>query len=794
MSSPMNNNSPIQAAPSTVSNQSEFSGPRRGPSNQINPSTGATRQFRHSQDQPTSSHANRAGRYNRGRGRPLNSKLADHKKSSGTLDEAAVDNVNDQGSSLHLGEVSVKSSAVRVKPNPRSTGGGKYRQRQQTNQLIDGMDGMDVDLVESVAPSSSGGNQQDVGKGRHATVGRKVNLTHLLNYKFDRKQRGERHRNSSFGDSSSNLRSSYSHYKDTCTTHKFNKQQFLQANCQFVVSNGHDYSVHKVDPDWPVDWKCIEEVKFRQIASTDITCPICLELPIAAKITRCGHIFCWTCMLHYLSLSDENNRPCPICSEPVYRSDLRSVISETYSNHSVDEEIKMKLMIRKKGCVEVEPLQRGQTQLTCNLSSSNDLEDRGRYFSQANLVIVDPDTVITKIALREKEELLMKLALDHDEPEVCFIEQALDRLEKRIERLRQIAGSQNQADDGSEPTNVEPSKTYLFYQSSDGQHIYLNPFSTKILCHQYGSLEDCPLYFTAKVLQMDWVSMSESWRKRFKYLEHLPLTCEFRLIEIDFENSDLVSQETYRAFEDQIRLRARERERRNKEERKRERMIRVEQNRKIYGIQPSLKINLNNDEQFPSVSDERYLGLTKSRNNDRASDEYSSSDDEHQAPPVSEPATNQEHEGVSGLVDQLEEQEPEITGVVRSFEDIQLQEAEREASAAASRGRITNSWGARCSAGATSSTFAKLLVDAKASQKEWTRIPSSSNTNQASSLSSNWPGLCSSSVAANSDDDGGVELRAPTSEFTISDFLDMTTVTGTGRRRTKTSKSTGRKG
>lgn len=52
-------------------------------------------------------------------------------------------------------------------------------------------------------------------------------------------------------------------------------------------------------------------------------CPICLGAPVAAKITKCGHIYCWACMLHYLALSDLSSRPCPICYEPVAGNDLK---------------------------------------------------------------------------------------------------------------------------------------------------------------------------------------------------------------------------------------------------------------------------------------------------------------------------------------------------------------------------------------------------------------------------------------------------------------------------------------
>lgn len=53
------------------------------------------------------------------------------------------------------------------------------------------------------------------------------------------------------------------------------------------------------------------------------SCPICLYPPVAARITRCGHIFCWPCMLHYLSLSERNWSKCPICYEAVHGGDLK---------------------------------------------------------------------------------------------------------------------------------------------------------------------------------------------------------------------------------------------------------------------------------------------------------------------------------------------------------------------------------------------------------------------------------------------------------------------------------------
>ena len=81
---------------------------------------------------------------------------------------------------------------------------------------------------------------------------------------------------------------------------RYRKEHYLQANCQFVVRVAGDYSRHEDDPDLLVDWGLIEQVRLRTSGSEPTSCPICLFPPTAAKISRCGHVFCWPCILHYL--------------------------------------------------------------------------------------------------------------------------------------------------------------------------------------------------------------------------------------------------------------------------------------------------------------------------------------------------------------------------------------------------------------------------------------------------------------------------------------------------------------
>ncbi|WVQ84156.1 hypothetical protein IAT38_006303 [Cryptococcus sp. DSM 104549] len=55
-------------------------------------------------------------------------------------------------------------------------------------------------------------------------------------------------------------------------------------------------------------------------------CPICLGNPVAGRMTECGHIFCFPCILHYIQLSDvPKSTKCPICGDAIHLRMLKSV-------------------------------------------------------------------------------------------------------------------------------------------------------------------------------------------------------------------------------------------------------------------------------------------------------------------------------------------------------------------------------------------------------------------------------------------------------------------------------------
>ncbi|KAM9858356.1 E3 ubiquitin-protein ligase RNF10 [Aulostomus maculatus] len=272
---------------------------------------------------------------------------------------------------------------------------------------------------------TGGGRREEVAETRRAEFSpaqfagpKKISLNHLLNFTFE-----PRGGNGGVGDGGHacwGRRNKWGH------KHKpFNKELFLQANCQFVVMDDQNYKAHFTDPDTLVNWDCVQQVR---IYSHEVpSCPICLYPPLAARITRCGHIFCWPCMLHYLSLSDKSWSKCPICYEAVHTADLKSVVAMETRQYVVGDEITMRLMRREKGALVAMPS-----------SQWVKVEEPVRFgdacLSPYSKLLLTSSAQVLKLLAEEKSVLQAELR-EEEEAQGCFIQSALCLLQEREEML-----------------------------------------------------------------------------------------------------------------------------------------------------------------------------------------------------------------------------------------------------------------------------------------------------------------------------------------------------------------------
>ncbi|TFK77491.1 hypothetical protein BDN72DRAFT_46420 [Pluteus cervinus] len=120
----------------------------------------------------------------------------------------------------------------------------------------------------------------------------------------------------------------------------WNKERFVNAQYRFVMNPTGDYTAHFADPDIFFQWHDILQViipRSSALASAAasgemnnedeglMTCPICLSPPTAPRMTKCGHVFCFPCILHYLTTSENKWARCPICFDSVNERQLKSV-------------------------------------------------------------------------------------------------------------------------------------------------------------------------------------------------------------------------------------------------------------------------------------------------------------------------------------------------------------------------------------------------------------------------------------------------------------------------------------
>ena len=141
----------------------------------------------------------------------------------------------------------------------------------------------------------------------------------------------------------------------------FNKEEYMQAAFQFVIrppksKDYDDYLRYLVDPAQIVEWKDIVEAVYTppSVSSPQkILCPICLEPAaaiVAPRVTKCGHIFCWSCLLQYLQFEKQYAwKKCPLCADPIYKTDIKRVSLVL----PADGELVFQLMVRNKANISV---------------------------------------------------------------------------------------------------------------------------------------------------------------------------------------------------------------------------------------------------------------------------------------------------------------------------------------------------------------------------------------------------------------------------------------------------------
>ncbi|KAK5201537.1 hypothetical protein BJ546DRAFT_993336 [Cryomyces antarcticus] len=507
-----------------------------------------------------------------------------------------------------------------------------------------------------------------------STTGRKgqTSITHLMNFSLPPRPQNHQHfghgrqtrRNPTWG-----LGSGY---------HAVDKARYVNANYRFIVDPRGDYHAQSVDADVYLDWNNILQILVSS-QSQEASCPICLGIPVAPRMAKCGHIFCLPCLIRYMHSEDASNPPpekrarwkkCPICWDSIYVSETRPVRWYTGQEGEPPREggdVVLRLVMRETGSTLALPrdgadaLAKGEN---VPWHFAAEVMDYARVMKGTeDYIVAQFDQDIQNLQTQEHEdELMFGEDTEWTRKAVRMINEAKEKIKgignppsmtKKSEepKAKRPPIQFNNSNDGvpemymiqhaarsgqSMPQAFSPSQSqtptspatgfssvtsvhtpavpfehkklsrgmsdaqqpaasalatslaefrnrqhaeyqpseYFFYQAL--LHYYLSPLDIRILKAAFGSFASFPSTILPRVERISTGHIiDDDFRKRTKYLAHLPYGCEIGFLECDWR--DTVAPEVLEKFMPEIeRRRKKNQDKEAREEKERLRAERVE--------------------------------------------------------------------------------------------------------------------------------------------------------------------------------------------------------------------------
>lgn len=319
-------------------------------------------------------------------------------------------------------------------------------------------------------------------------------------------------------------------------------------------------------------------------------------------MTRCGHIFCLPCIIHYMKIADDEKeeskavrgvqyKNCPICLDPVCMGDIRPVRWHTATDEpdapiASGSRINFRLMKRTgKGTLSLPHGQSSSFALDTPVPwhFTPDAIDYARIMLGTRDYMdehLDLDNAALEIQSEEDEMMYgdgnrpwVKLALESIKRSKSAIE-GIGNWEDHPSASKEAEGESPLPPPSGQDPGPAPAHSYFFYQAL--LHNYLCPLDVRILLAAFGYYDKFPDKIAPLVehVSTGWI-VGPALRKRTRYLSHLPEGCEVSFLECDF--TDIVPAEVLSQFSSELDARRRRhRERTERDDRRREHAEMVE--------------------------------------------------------------------------------------------------------------------------------------------------------------------------------------------------------------------------
>ena len=350
----------------------------------------------------------------------------------------------------------------------------------------------------------------------------------------------------------------------------FVKEDYAKVACKLLLR--HDKWEELSIIDSSVNWEDVIQV---MLTCEELpSCPICLCNPICPVSPVCGHPLCYSCALRFLDMCP--GATCPICEKAIHLKDLKPLKTSTYQKIGIGDDISFRLVQRyKSGCV-VFPVGE-EFEMGCIPNISCDWA-----YTYCNVFTATPSQILQSVLLPQEEELKTQLCLLDETDIECepYVLRALEILEGEKQACFEKMTLSAEAPLLSLTSYGENERKVFFYQSEDGQIIFLDPLNTRCLIHEYGSIESAPAEISCKIIAQECYTQSPDLRSRYRYYSHLPLGSSFILCEVDIEPH--VSPEVYEKFRSDIEKRADFRTRKERKEKAYNNMIAEKEKEVVY--------------------------------------------------------------------------------------------------------------------------------------------------------------------------------------------------------------------
>jgi len=92
--------------------------------------------------------------------------------------------------------------------------------------------------------------------------------------------------------------------------------------------------------------------------------------------------------------------------------------------------------------------------------------------------------------------------------------------------------------------------SYFFYQSTDGNSVYLDSLCSRMLATEHGGFSKVPQRLHTKITNIERLKIDDDARRKFIFAKHLPHNAEVTMVEVDTKS--MVSQKTFAQYESEI--------------------------------------------------------------------------------------------------------------------------------------------------------------------------------------------------------------------------------------------------